>query len=313
MPKKHDQDATSGVKLLRMFRKLMFDGRKHYQVDLSEDLNCSPQTISRMAFEIESVLGINFESGIEDRRKWYMINSSKRSSLGLDFEEVRYLSLCRELSSGILPEPVLKRIDETILRLSVSMADNSGGNQLSFFAKGRIDYTLHIGNIEKLIKAAENKLVCIVQYVASMRTEPIEHRFLPGQIVSMSNALYVLGIGLSRDMAEMKHPTNFAIHRIKDIVLTDRQVDIEMPEYKPEVFGLPWHEPKAFRVRFKGGKSAEYVKERIWSEQQTLTDTEDGGVVLELTTQSEPELQAWVRSFGDDAEVTDSLSGNQEN
>ncbi|ADD69339.1 conserved hypothetical protein [Denitrovibrio acetiphilus DSM 12809] len=281
----------------------MFDGRKHYQVDLTEYLNCSPQTIIRMACEIETVLGINFESGIEDRRKWYRINSSKKSSLGLDFEELRYLSLCRDLSSGILPETVLSRIDDTILRLSVSMADQSGASQLSFFSKGRIDYTPHIGNIGKLIMAAENRLVCIVQYVASMRTEPIEHRFLPGRIVSMSNALYVLGVGLSRDMAEIKHPTNFAIHRIKDIVLTDRQVDIEMPEYKPEVFGLPWHEPKTFKVRFKSGKSAEYMKERIWSEEQTLTDTDDGGVILELTTQSEPELQAWVRSFGEDAEI----------
>lgn len=305
MPRKLDPDTTPGVKLLRMFRKLMTGGRKHFQLDLAEYLNCSPQAVMRMAQEIESVMCTNFESGIEDRKKWYRIVSSKQNTLGLDFEELRYLNICRDLSTGILPDKVIERIDNTILNLSVLMAEKgySDNNKLTFFSKGRIDYTSYIGNIEKLIKAAENKLVCIVQYVASLRTEPIEHRFLPGQIVSMSNALYVLGVGLSRDMSEMKHPTNFAVHRIKDIVLTDKHVDIEMPEYKPEVFGLPWHELRAFRVRFKGGKSAEYVKERIWSENQTLTDTDDGGVILELTTQSEPELQAWVRSFGEEAEI----------
>lgn len=309
MPKKLDPDTTPGVKLLRMFRKLMTGGRKHFQLDLAEDLNCSPQAVMRMAHEIESVMGITFESGIEDRKKWYRINSSKRNTLGLEFEELRYLSICRDLSAGILPDKVIERIDSTILNLSVLMAEKSYSdnysldNKLTFFSKGRIDYAPHMKNIEKLMRAIENKSVCLVQYKSPQQVDSIEHRFVPGRIVSMSNALYVLGLGLNREMTDVKHPTNFAIHRIQDITLTDRQVEIEMPEYKPEVFGLPWHETKTFKVRFKSGKSAEYVKERIWSESQTLTDTEDGGVILELTTQSAPELKAWVRSFGEDAEV----------
>jgi predicted DNA-binding transcriptional regulator YafY len=309
MPRKLDPDTTPGVKLLRMFRKLMAGGRKHFQLDLAEYLNCSPQAVMRMAHEIESVVGITFESGIEDRKKWYRINSSKQNTLGLEFEELRYLSICRDLSTGLLPDKVIERIDSTILNLSVMMAEksysdnNSVDNKLTFFSKGRIDYAPHMENIEKLVRAIESKTVCLVQYKAPQQTGSIEHRFVPGRIVSMSNALYVLGFGLNREMTDIKHPTNFAIHRIQSITLTDRQVDIEMPEYKPEVFGLPWHEPKTFKVRFKGGKSAEYVKERIWSENQALTDTEYGGVILELTTQSEPELQAWVRSFGEDAEV----------
>ena len=31
--------------------------------------------------------------------------------------------------------------------------------------------------------------------------------------------------------------------------------------------------------------------------------TDDGGLILELTTRSEPELMSWVRSFGNDAEL----------
>ena len=308
MPKKLDPDTTPGVKLLRMFSKLMVGRRKHFQLDLAEFLNCSPQAVMRMAYEIESVMGISFESGIEDRKKWYRITSSKQNTLGLEYEELRYLSICRDLSTGILPDDVIERIDSTLLNLSVIMAEKSYAgntpnvNKMTFFSKGRIDYTPHINKIENLIKAIDNKTVCLVQYKASQQTENIEHRFVPGRIVSMSNALYVLGFGLNREMTDIKHPTNFAIHRIYDITLTDRHVNINIPEYKPEVFGLPWHEPIVFRVKFKSGKSAEYVKERIWSENQTITETGDG-VILELTTQSEPELIAWVRSFGEDAEI----------
>lgn len=58
-----------------------------------------------------------------------------------------------------------------------------------------------------------------------------------------------------------------------------------------------------FRIRFTAGKAAEYVRERIWAEAQKLEETPDGGVLLEITTRSEPELMAWVRSFGPEASV----------
>lgn len=32
-----------------------------------------------------------------------------------------------------------------------------------------------------------------------------------------------------------------------------------------------------------------------------ITELEDGGIILEITTRSEPELTAWVRSFGEEA------------
>lgn len=43
------------------------------------------------------------------------------------------------------------------------------------------------------------------------------------------------------------------------------------------------------------------MRERIWATNQQIEDCEDGGLILTLTTRSEPELRAWVRSFGDAA------------
>ena len=45
------------------------------------------------------------------------------------------------------------------------------------------------------------------------------------------------------------------------------------------------------------------MRERIWADEQRLEDLPDGGVLLVITTCSEPELHAWVRSFGDSAEL----------
>jgi len=311
MPPKKDQDSTPGVKLLRMFRKLMLDGRRHFQGDLAEELQCSPQTIIRLAAEIESVIGASLESGLEHRRRWYHIRTISRSRLGLEFAELRYLSVCRDLASTSLPEQVRKRVDDTIFNLSVLMADQGYSErekaqkpQFAFFSKGRIDYTPHYDHLEKLVLAAEEHRICLVRYKAAGKTESKEHRFAPGRIVSMSNALYVLGADVTEDWKGVRHFTNLAVHRITDLTLTERRFAFELPEVTPDVFGLPWHEPRAFRIRFKPGKAAEYVLERVWAEEQKLEELEDNGVVLEVTTRSEPELMAWVRSFGVEAHIT---------
>ena len=158
VPPKKDQDSTPGVKLLRMFRKLMLDGRRHFQVDLADELQCSSQTVIRL------------ESGLESRRRWYQIRTISRSCLGLDFEELRYLSVCRDLARQTLPEQIRNRVDDTIFNLSLLMADQGYADReqvqkrrFSFFSKGKIDYTPHFTNIEKLLQAAEEQRVCLIR------------------------------------------------------------------------------------------------------------------------------------------------------
>lgn len=310
MPPKKDQDSTPGVKLLRLFRKLLLDGRRHFQGDLAAELQCSPQTIIRLAGEIEAVIGVSLESGLEQRRKWYQIRTLSRSRLGLEFEELRYLSVCRDLAASTLPNQIRERVDSTIFTLSMLMSDQGYAErekaqkqQFAFFSKGRIDYTPFFGHIEKLVQAAEEHRVCLVRYKAIGKGEKKEHRFAPCRIICMNGALYVLGGGVHEDFSSLRHLTNLAIHRIHDVVLTEKRHTIALPEADPQAFGLPWHEPRTFHIRFKPGKAAEYVRERVWADEQKVADREDGGLDLTITTRSEPELMAWVRSFGDEAEL----------
>lgn len=123
MPSKLDPDARTGDKLLRLFRKLLFDNRRHFQQDLARELNCSPQTVIRLMEQIENAVGIALEMGMEQRRRWYRLNPGEKGHLGLDFEELRFLTLCRRMAAGILPEQTLQRVDRTIQRLALHMAD----------------------------------------------------------------------------------------------------------------------------------------------------------------------------------------------
>lgn len=110
MPKKFDGDATNSAKLLKLFRKLMVEGKKHYLSDLAREFNCSSQTILRLIMVIEAEIGINLQTGKDGVKRWYQIESISRSRLGLDFEELRYLAICRDLASPYLSEQIKKRL-----------------------------------------------------------------------------------------------------------------------------------------------------------------------------------------------------------
>ena len=301
-------DASMGSKLLRLFQLLLVDGRRHYQTDLMQRFNCSRQTIIRLVGEIEGVIGAQLVTDLDNRRRWYQIRSISRSRLGLDFEELRYLGICRDLAAPYLPEQIRKRVDESIFNFSLLMADaayaereKAQGSQFAFFSKGRIDYTPHFGQLERLVETIEARRICLVRYKSAGKATEKEYRFAPQRIASMNNALYALGAQVSEDFRSMHKLVSLAVHRVKDVTLTDKPVTFDIPDTDPGGFGLPWHEPRTFKIRFKPGNVSDYVRERIWADSQKLTELDDGGVLLELTTRSEPELVSWVRSFGDGA------------
>lgn len=304
MPNKLDPDARTGDKLLRLFRKLLFDNRRHFQQDLAQELNCSPQTIIRLMEQIERAVGIALEMGTEGRRRWYRLDPGDKGHLGLDFEELRFLTLCRRMAEGILPEQTLQRVDSTIQRLALHMADPHFQEQddFAFYIKGRINYTPFAGIIERLIQAARSRTVCRVRYKAVGKVEPRTHRFIPVRMAAMNNALYALGGQLGETGLEVEHPCTLAVHRMLHVELTGDHVHYQRNDGERGGFGLPWHEPRTFRIRVAPA-AADYVRERIWAANQSLEDEEDGGLILSLTTRSEPELRAWVRSFGDAAEL----------
>lgn len=304
MPQKIDADATPGDKLLRLFRRLMADGSRHYLSDLAAELRCSPQTASRLLRSIAGVVGDSLEDGFDCRRRWYRLRVDSPLCFGRDFEELRCLSLGRKLAAPLLPEHVLKRMDGTIIQLALLMAEPGYGgtvsNRFAFFSKGRIDYTPYEEITRSLLQAAEESRVCIVRYRAAGWKEEKEYRFVAKQLVAMSGSLYALGADVDENMHILR-PTHRAVHRMCGVTLTDERHKLEIPEAEPGTFGLPWHEPRTFSIRFTPGRAADYVRERIWADSQEMENTQDGGVILRITTRSEPELTAWVRSFGQDA------------
>lgn len=174
--------------------------------------------------------------------------------------------------------------------------------QIGYCLKGRIDYTPFLEILDKLVIAMEEKRICIVRYKPPAK-EISEHRLAVSRIIAMNNALYVLGASVSESMEEITKLTYLAVHRVKEITLTDKKWRFSMADVELRLFGLPWHDPRLFRIKFSSRGAAQYVRERVWSELQKISELPDGGIVLEMVSRSEPEVIAWIRSFGEDAQL----------
>ena len=310
MRKSLNPDLTTSERILRLYQKLLFDGKKHYLSSLAAYLGCSPQTVMRLITDIENVIGASLVTGLEKHRRWYQIRSLGRNSLGLQYEELRYLAICRDLASPFLSRKVKERVDQSLFAFSMLMADQDYAERkkilkkrIGYNAKGWIDYAPYFPILEKLSQAQEESRVCLILYRAPGAKTAKLHRFAFGKIIAMHNALYVIGASLTEDFQQERFLLNLAVHRMKEVTLTDRYWKVEIPEDDLSMFGLPWHEPRKFAIRFKAGKVAEYVEERVWSRDQKMSKERDGSLILEMESRSEPEIRAWIGSFGNDAEL----------
>ena len=309
MPRKIDQDSTTGSKLLRLFRKLMLNHGRHYMSDLARDLKCSPQTVGRLMQELENELGAQIESGIDSHKKWYRFCSSNLNTLGLDTEEIRYLSICRDLATPYLSDEVAERLDKLILNLSIKQLGEEKLTKeyskifepdYSFFSKGFIDYSSHVNTITKLERAIRDNDILAVEYRSSKSRRMKNIFFAPKQFVCHSSALYVIGVSVKENMIMYEKQLTLSVHRIISLERTEYKANFKIPTIDLKDFGLPWHDKAVtFTIIFKNSSAVDYVKERLWCTNQSLKNLPKGELELTLTTRSVPEVISWCRGFGD--------------
>ncbi|MDE2514451.1 MAG: WYL domain-containing protein [Rhodospirillales bacterium] len=309
MPKKRNPESRPRDKLLSLYQRLTLDGRKHFQADIARVLECSPQTVARLIGVISDHLSkdVAIESGLEGRRRYYRLRSAtEETALGFSFEELRYLAICRDLAAPFLSDETARRIGRSLTTLALQLGEGAGaslaGEQIGFRSKGSIDYTPHLPMIAALRQAIEKREVCDILYRAGGRSSDRHYRYAPGRILAMSGTLYVLGFRLSDGSLLAERPTTFSLHRVREVLPTGEYFRFHAIPDDSKAFGLIWHEPRLMAARI-APEAADYVRDRVWSNDQIIEDQPDGGIVLTIRTTSEREFRAWVGSFLGLAEI----------
>lgn len=312
MPRKHN-DALPRDKLLDLYQRLTLGSGKLFQADIAQELGCSPQTVVRLIGVIERHLGkdTEIESGLEGRRRYYRLRSNAHAkALGFSFEELHFLAICRDLAAPRLPAGVAERIDRTLTSLALHLAEGRRqplAGQMGFRPKGYIDYGPHLPTIAGLRRAIERRQICRVVYRANGRDEARSYRYAPGRILAMGATLYAQGYRLPEGSVLKDRPTTFSLHRITELAPTGEHFSFDAADEDAKGFGLNWHEPRRVHIRI-APEAADYVRDRVWSDDQTIDEHVDGSITLAVTTTSVKELNAWVWGFGGLATILDACT-----
>ena len=105
MPTKLDPDKTAVDKALEMMMLLMGSDRAWSTSKLKDRLNCSTQTVSRVAEAIERRVGEQLIIEKDGKENTYrLVPKAKKGRLYRNNMELRYLQLCRDLAEPYLPK-----------------------------------------------------------------------------------------------------------------------------------------------------------------------------------------------------------------
>lgn len=93
---------------------------------LKDRLNCSTQTISRVAEAIERRVGAQLLIEKNGKENTYRLEpKAKKGRLYRNNMELRYLQLCRDLAEPYLPKQILESTDRDLRRLEQFLGDES--------------------------------------------------------------------------------------------------------------------------------------------------------------------------------------------
>jgi predicted DNA-binding transcriptional regulator YafY len=310
MPKKQDEYASAGQKVVGLYSTLLFTGRAYSLGQLSRMFSCSKQTVLRMLEQIEMTHRLEVDSWLEGKEKWYRARTPReRPNVTLTIEEIQHLLLCRDIVWHWLPAVLREDIEDTIAKTAVLLPDYDGRTEaLTSLAgarpKGVVDYSRSQAQVEGIMRALRERRVCEVAYHSPEREKPRVLTVAPYQILAYREGLYVrCRMEKALDEPEKFYDPTLALHRMKDVTLTDRKfrpIAVKPEDATGNGFGLSRGEP--FRVVVEViPKAAMYVRERTWSPDQVITPHEDGGLTLEFTANSRVEVLNWVLSFGGEA------------
>ncbi|MDR2604954.1 MAG: WYL domain-containing protein [Desulfovibrio sp.] len=314
MPGKKDGEATSGQKLLVLYSLLVFSGREFSLTELADTLHCSKQTVLRLLDQMEagSVKGLIRES--RSGRSYYrMQRPARRPMLALSPEALEQLVLCRDFVLHLLPGKMRADMEHALDRAAALLPDGVDAADLllsraAVLTKGSIDYTPFQTFLERIRAAMRRKTALSVSYRSVAGGESREYDFAPARLLSFREALYVQGwlvAGKGRMEIAKDAPLSLAVHRLREVTLTRRSfASLTLPALPEDgIFGFSVEEPFRVRVRFTPGAASTYVRERIWSRDQTLETDGAGGTILEFTARSLDEVISWALGFGPQAEI----------
>jgi len=250
MPEKRDSYSSYGQKIISLFAKLLFSRQRHSLIELSRMLHCSKQTVLRLVDDIKMAYGVDIEESIESRKKYYRLKRrvGVDPTLNLTESEISILQMCRAFTEHLLGRRLFEEAAQALLKSQAHLPEKQRVDSRHFasFIPGSIDYTGHHQTIRLLIKAMDEKKICKTAYKRIMADRAKTFFIKPLKIFSQKDTIYLharMAIYLGKPYKEPDFDPLLAIHRIKNLELTERSFEFPKDYDLEKFLNTDFHEP----------------------------------------------------------------------
>ncbi len=312
MPVKHSEKSHA-AKLFKLLGLLVFSDDRHSLTKLAEELNCTKPTVRNLVADLRDSFNLEVEEHREGQRLFFKGKKLGRipAAQQISKAEMRVMQMCRIFSEHLLGKDCVEKARTGLQKSAQLTKDTTIPSETGFssFCFGTIDYTPFQDTINTILKAIRNLNVCKITYQGSGQEKEKTYHIMPLKLFSHGNTLYLharIARPFPAGLKRRKFDPMIAVHRIKDIELTDKIFefpdDYNFEKVFSKTFGVMKDKPFKLTVAFTGW-AKDFVKERIWSADQKIVNKKNGSIELTFTASSESEVISWVLSFGEHAQV----------
>lgn len=304
-------ESGPAEKLLSFYTMLLFSRCPVSLTDAASSLECSKQTVGRLANQLESSRYGKLNKTRIGKEVYFSMDKPRRlPAVSLNAEALADLALCYEFIQKLLPPSILQKTRQGLNQAAALFPDSQDSIKdgiASSLAKGPVDYEPFVAILRNFMLAITENRVCSIIYKAKRHQEEKKHEFAPKRLIAFRESIFVLGYFVNEDLPVTplyQDPTLLAIHRFKKCDIGKRKSDtIPDPQISEESFlGIYGTKKIPITVRFNAN-AATYVAERKWSKKQWIEDLPNNEIMLHTEARNEKECISWVLSFGDSAEL----------
>ncbi|MDR2142664.1 MAG: WYL domain-containing protein [Deltaproteobacteria bacterium] len=296
-------------KILGLYTLLLRSSRAWSLQALRRTFNCSTSTMLRVIAQLEASRHCKVVKTKRGRESYYELDKTdlRLPPPWLTAEGLSALWLCRDLCESLCSEELWKIMGAALLQLTAFLEREVEGASRSFarsLVKGSINYSALAEELRLILTALRTQVACSLDYERGPGVEPGHFLCAPLELITFRDTLYLRGWLLTeRGQPRFEEPTLLVLHRARRVRLLEKSTrHLSSPPLDKSSFGL--FEEEKFRVTAQfQGEAARWVRERVWSADQTLEDQADGSLILSWTVKNQYETLSWLLGFGSAARV----------
>jgi len=292
----------------RIIQTLISSRQGKPATDLAQELSCHTRTVYRDLEALQAAGFPVYTDKVGGKNVWSLLDTAKHSiPIPFNLPELMALYFSRGMMGALKDTVFYDSLVSLFDKIKTTLPDEyieyleQIEKSLAVRSKPYKQYGQMQSIIDQVSEAAIQKKYVEIDYYTMSRKKKTRRRVAPYKIWFFDGTFYLIAnCGLREDIRI------FAMDRIKNLELAHERFempdDFNVDEFMKSSFGVFQGEPVKVKVWF-ASDIAEYIREKIWHETQTIESLTDGAIIFEAEVAGIDEIKFWILKWGAKARV----------